>query len=536
MESKNSIHDAVKRSDSENAKKVRANHRRISALEIGDARTFSNYLRILGYINGAWEKSHGTLDYLVWSSARFSRKTGTGGKRKIAERTLDRVMPKFQRWCGEYFFHKVNVGGVWELRITRNPAIVAAVPGSQVRDRLVAAIRSHVAKAGQAKVDLEWCRKFSEICRLPLNAIETAWRNLKKIDGLKHKWRGVGRGRKYVAEDPAVWVKICAERERRKTEKLSGLNRKLHGRSAFLRNDKIQNSGPPDRVHTESARAAPASEDASDNTGRSPPAPAEPGGFEPSGNKPHFGRWFPGCEPLQICGRLIQPKRLRALANWVAGQRLKFVHAEFPRVQFVFGYAQKFAHNAIKFGYAVPAIETAWRLGVARSHADAVDANDDLERPRLPSAAQAYAWNFLRGADPRSSEMLWAEFFASPRREYAKRDDTPTADDRTAKSGNGEISAARKPRVSAEDRQAVLSALREKMADVGQAPVWNETELGLTIGDMSAYLKAKIGMTMATFAAMPYVQRAGLIRRAATWKKSREDRPQKPGERFLDHD
>jgi hypothetical protein len=505
---------------------------RLSSLEIYDRRTFRNFLRIKGWIDGVWEKSHQTAKFYDWDAAAFSRATGRGGK-KIEVRTLERIFPRFQLWCQEYYFNRENIGGRWTVRITRDDR-VRNIGGNQVHDRVIARIRRHVALAGRIKVDLEWCRKFSEISRLSLNSVETVWLRIRKIDGLKHKWRGSGRGRKLCVEATDRWDKICtdraAEKIRRKNEKFDSSHPQTSlPVSISCGNDKIQSSGPGDRSPEESVRALPAKELVRGRNNRvGEGMDAEPGGFEPSGIEPYFGRWFPGRKPWQICGRLVLPQNVQRMAAWVAVARLKFVHDRYERVAFAFPHARNFALAALRFGYRVPAIEKAWELGVAKSHADAVDAGESRDDPpRPPSAAQTYAFYFLRGADPRSAEELWSEFFAAPRQYVKPADRDDIADDKPkhAKSakqralrevGRGESGA----RFSAAEAAVKMAELRAKIyrgRDSSNArppgEVTPEKFTGLTIAELKKACD-RLGLSIAAFNALPWARKKEIVDRA----------------------
>ncbi len=520
MESESSHEPPVNWFDSEDAEKSAENSalgtepkpRRV-AVELLDRRTFQNYLRILGWINGVWEKAHQRTEFYDWHAAAFSRATGRKGGKKIPVRTLERVFPKFQIWCQEYYFTRINVGGRWCIRITRNAAIHPYMPGTAAADRLVLAIRAYVAKAGRAKIDAEWVRKFSEISRISLNHLERAWLRLKKIPGLKHKWRGVGRGRKFVVEAPDTWAEICAERQAaktaRKTENLSVSHPQTsHPVSISLGNDKIKNSGPVARSPEESARATPANALPRGETDRGGEADAEPGGDETPGLRPYFGRWFPGRAPLQICNRLVLPQNLSRKASWLAVARLKFAHVDCERVRFEFPHARNFALAALRFGYGEAAIVAAWAAGVARSHQDALEADrlpgGGYASTRPPSAAKVYAWYALRAADPRPPEKLWAEFFAAA--------PAPRVPSVYVKSEKKKDIPAAAPRISPAEAAARLEELRA----VVQAPVRDVAAVdvaALTLGELRTACQ-QVGISIATFNGLPWARKKEIVDRA----------------------
>lgn len=510
------------------------------AVELLDRRTFQNYLRILGWLNGVWRKSHDLTKFYDWDPAAFSRATGRKGGKRIEVRTLERVFPKFQVWCQEYYFTRINVGGRWCIRITRNPYVHAAMPGAHVHDRLVARIRKHLALAGQIKVDVEWCRKFSEISRLSINQVEHAWLKLKKIDGVKHKWRGQGRGRKYCAELPERWTQICADRAARKATARAEKSKNLassdpqtsHPVSIYFVNDKIKTSGPSARSPEGSARTASAKAPPPGGADRVGKSEAEPGGCETPGIQPYLGRWFPGRKPLQICNRLISPQNLLRKAAWLAVARLKFAHVACDRVHFAFPHARNFALAALRFGYRDTAIETAWRTGVARSHQDALDADrlpgGGYASTRPPSAAKVYAWQALRAADPRPPEMLWSEFLNTPR----TADERAPSVSKVAKvprakkpAASPELaSAAAAPRLSRAEAVEQLEHLRGVVKRVPAETAARRDEdpdlagLRFTLGELKAALEPR-GLTIAKFNALSWPMKKGIVAAAIAARK-----------------
>lgn len=500
-------------SDKTPAIRTRPGRARLSSLEIYDRRTFRLFLRILGYIDGAWRKSRNTLPFLDWNYERFARKTKTRGGKSVQVRTLERQFPRFQRWCQEYYFTEINVGGKWVIRIMRNPSVQSEVPGAHVLDRLVLAIRSYVAKSGRARIDLEFCRKFSAMSALPLNEVEHVWRGLKKIPGLKHKWRGVGRGRKFVIEDPARWAAVLDERKNKILR--SRDPQTLPPVSISYGNERSKNSrsatdGPDNRPP-----ASPASGDASDNSQDKPPPTVSQTCHESPADFPVSVRSPSGSKPLQICGRWISGRKLLALATWLAVARLKFVHVNRERVRWYFAHSRNFANRALRFGYDARAIEKAYLRGVDRSHEDALDGDrmpgGGYASQREPSAAVVYAWRELRESDARGSEELWSEFFAASRRGKLAPAAAPKATRGPA------------PRMSAAEAAARLAELREKIAPAKRDQAESSGAGGVTLGELAKFLKTK-PMSMAQFASLSYIWKKQLIAQAATWIDSESDR------------
>ncbi len=539
METEPSAPGSVKRYDEKNAPKGSGNplidrvaikrRQKIYAHEIRDRRTFGFFLRAQGYLHGAFiRKSHNRLGFLDWNNARFCKKA----RGDYSLKTIERQFPRFQRWCEEYVFEKVRTRdpktgrSVWVVRCFPNLGVRRAVPGATIRERFEAAIRAHVAKAGRTKVDRGFCRKFADLSGLPLVAVETIWLRVKKLDGLKCRWRGEGRGRKICVELPGRWPEVVAERaaERaaRKNENLSSRDPQTPAPvSIYFVNERPKNSRPvAEAVQTESARALPA---------RGKAANAAKAGHEhPDGIRPPDVREQSGAKPLQICGRFVSSRKLLALAQWLAVARLKFAHVNRERVVWRFAHARNFANAALRFGYAVPAVESAYSLGVDRSH------NDALERDRLPgggyasqrepSAAVVYAWQNLRGSDPRSPEELWAEFFAASRR--GPLAPIRTADGRAAKkSGSGEKGA----RLTAAQAAEKLRELRAVIAKPTRTEPGEEVRAaGLTLGQLAEFLReCGDGATVAKFNAQARPWRRYILEKAREWiaaKKRAADR------------
>jgi len=176
METKNSIDDAVKPSDSENAKKVRRRTGKICAHEIRDKRTFNLFLRFKGRIRGFWRRNHGRGKFFDWRNEDFAKISGRKGGKPVDLRAVERQFPKYQRCEDEYRFTKVmavrdgapaGTKPTWCVRVTPADGVCLDVPGATIRDRLEAAIASYVAKGGRCRVDRAYMRKFSEItaCR-----------------------------------------------------------------------------------------------------------------------------------------------------------------------------------------------------------------------------------------------------------------------------------------------------------------------------------------------------------------------------------
>jgi len=531
MESENSIVPPVKCEPEKTSsgkhlpseKTAKRRQGKIAASDIRDRRTFTNFLRIEGYLNGAFtDRSHGKLQFLDFDVERFHRKTKTRGKRAIAVRTLERVLPQFARWTDSYRMERVNVRGRWVRRFTPRDGVALAIPGATIRDRLQAAIRAYVAKGGRCRVDREFCRRFANLSGLPVVAVESIWLRLPKFAELRGRWRGEGRSRRLVVENPARWAEICAERTARlKSGKYETTDpQTLPPVSISFGNERLKNSGLAPGTE-ETARATPANEDASDNPERETRPKPEPGGYEHDGNTPADGRARTAFSPLQICGRFVSARKLLNLATWLAGGRLKFAHVNRERVRFLFPHARNFAYRALRFGYAADVIERAYVGGVERSHNDALHADrigldaggfPVFASQRAPSAAVVYAWQILRAGDPREPVELWAEFFNAPRRE---RDPARPAPKLPAV-GKAAVTSAAGAGLLAELREIVARRDRPGRENPGPGDASS-----VTLGELSAYLAAKHdGLTLAKFAAFPWRVRTGFLARAAAWKKS----------------
>lgn len=503
-----------------------------------DCRTFNFYLRAEGLLNGVFiTKGKGRTRYYDLTYEYFHRKTGTKGGKQISLRTIERNMPKFWRWSDCYRAEKTRVGRRWVMRVTPRTGVQLAIPGAMIRDRLIAAILSHVAKAGRTHVNQEFIRKFSELSALPLTALEAVlFRDRKFVSELRGviearnpgaaitcKFRGVGCNRKLLVTDAARWAAVQAENAAKLAALYTGENLqggssfgtdKLHARSAFLRNERLKNSGLPPAGPEDRARATPAEVEA----GYHPPDHDPPDGCD--GPNPPPGVREPSAGvPLQICGRFIRPAKLGKCARWLAGSRLEAVHLTRERIAFVFTYAANFALKALRFGYGVDAIVRGYAAGVQRSHEDALDVDrlpgGGYSGQRFPSAAVVYAWQAMRAADPRTPDELWAAFFSAPRR---PRDSVSEKRARAAAVAKVRKStaAADSPRVAAQS--AIAEKLRAKIGAMQAAQRAANADLPVTAGDVIAYL-AHIGMRLAEFQAVPYAQRQAFFRRAAAWKK-----------------
>ncbi len=496
--------------------------------EINDRRTWNLFDRFEGYLNGALvKKSHGKMLFYDWGHENFVRVSGTKGGKKVSLRTIERQFPRYLKWSDSYRGEKISVTGKdgkarWVVRITKKDGVQLAVPGAMIRDRIVAAIKSHVAKAGRTHVGREFTRKFAELSALPLSAIEGVLHRDKNIlaairgaiPGVECKWRGVGVHRKILVTDPARWAAVQKE-GREKLENLfagrspGGETAKLHPRSAFLRNERLKNSGTSPASPEDPARAAPAGGEAG-----YPPPDDRAAGEE--GDRSWEFREPAAAWPLQICGRFIGRRKMEKCARWLAGSRLKRAHWQRERVTFLFPHAFNFAVEAMRAGYSVAAIERAYAKGVQISHEDALDVDkpfrDRAPPPRVPSAAKVYAWRELRRADPRSPEQLWAEFFAAPRR---PRDPVSTNPRQRAPRAEEKPAHA----VPARERDPEVQKLRAKLAQLEEQQRAANAELPVTAADVIAYLES-IGMNIAELGRFGDGARRSFFTRAAAWKKA----------------
>ncbi len=535
MEIENSIAASVKDSDSEKTKKVRRRIGKITASDIGDKRTFNLFRRFQGRLRGVWRRAHGKTQYYDWRNEDFARISGKKGGKAVALRTIERQFPRYQRWEDEFVFQKImavrdgaakGTKPTWCVRVTIAGGVRADVPGATIRDRLQAWTAAYIAKAGRARLDRAAIIKFAQTTALPLVAVESVWIKMGKFGGFKCRWRGEGRGRRMLVENAELWEKICAERAARlKSGKFETTDPQTSAPvSISFGNERIKNSGLAPDCSEESARAAPANETAGVDSPRETRPNAEPGGYEHAGKD----RWKPGSGPLRIGNRFVSGKKLRNLSIVIAAQRLKFAHVNRERVGWIFGYARKFAEEALRAGYRADVIERAYAFGVHRSNEDALDkdrlADGGYAAVRPPSAAVHYAWEKLRGDDPRTPEQLWTEFFNAPRRAWI----TPHGP--AAKVSDVGIFARRE---ETEKRRAEKMAdLRERAAAVPKrGPEFSEAEQKLNVGTLAAFLKANGGITMAQFSAMSYGMKRGFIQRATAWAA---EKPQMPGDKFLD--
>ena len=505
---------------------------RIRRGDIKDRRTFVLFLRFQGYLRGAFDRrSRGRLIFFDWDHGGFAR--ATASNKPLSLKTIERQFPRFQRWCEEYRFAKIMVTDrrpgksgrkIWRVRVTLNQGVQRGVPGNSIRERLVAAIRSHVAKAGRTKVDRVFCEKFASLTALPLPAIEAVWVRLEKgnLPELKLRWRGAGRGRKLCIEHPGRWAAVLAERGNlRKT----GSRDPQTSRAVSISygNERLKNSRAEPEAPEEPARAAPDPGEGVESK-RSPPAP----GLEPPLNEASASDRCPAGKPLQFCNRYVSERKLHALAVWMAVARLKFAHgpAESARVVWRFAHSRNFAERALRFGYGADEICAAYARGVARSADDALDRDrlpgGGYASQREPSAAVVYAWLELRGADPRSSEQLWAAFFARPRRGRLRPAGSPkpasgTAGTAAPKPARGAAPPGRAggPRLSPAEAAARLAELRALVKTVPRDDSSPADAGEVTLGSLARVLESR-GLSIGEFNTLPWRAKKWYVERART--------------------
>lgn len=417
---------------------------------------------------------------------RFAAATQGGencGARYSAKHMRERVAPSFRKNCTEYKFEKIRRGRSWVWKMTRSGEVVGGLKAGEVRARLIGAVRRVVELGGSAHVDAEFLRKFVLLSKLPAEAVAAAWRGLANLPGLRTEWRGVGGGVKFVAWRAAPQN---SESSHPQTSPVisSPTGRRFQKNTACGRMDKPDTPAalpPSPRPGWRTGEGTPPQE----STAHAPPGPIR--------QKPKTFRAMPGrfaaLPPVQVGEYKIFPSAVYAKALSLGNRELKNLHSEFPRVAHG-PHAVNFAFECLWFGYAVPQICAAWREGLRRSHADAVDAGD---RVRVPSAAKCYAFAAIQAADARPAAERWAELAAKW---------TPGG-----VAGGGSGGGERPARVPAADRLRIVANLRAKVATM-------ERPATPTAAALFAEIERR-GLSRAEFAALPYAMKAAIARSAA---------------------
>lgn len=462
-----------------------------------DGRTVVLFIRIRGYLRGCFLRGAGRMKYKIWNKHQFAKTSGYSVKH------LERMFPHFATWCDEFYYERVRLGRANRVKVTQNFGVKGEVPGGEIRARLVGAILAVQRKIQVAHVDGQFLRKFCGMSKLPRAGVAVVWSQLTTLPGLDCRWRGRGRGRKFVVA--------------RKNENSSSSHPQTSpGLSSPTgrRDQKLcaaaQSGSQADRELATLAQRADGDDPQGDSprvSAGNPPAKPPDSTRHESRRNPSFFRPESDLPPLQICGRWISSRRLFAKAVWLAVDPLKKLHAGCERVEWRFAHARNFAFEALTLGYAWPAIVAAWAAGVRESHEDALDADrlpgGGYASQRPPSAAKVYAIRALRTADNRPAEVRWQEFFAAP---YAPRVKTPRA---AAPAGSGE---AKRRKPSREE----LSELRRQLSQFKRADY--DCRGAITAGELKTYL-APLGLTLAQFNQKPRRERQAIISRATERKK-----------------
>lgn len=449
--------------------------------------TFFLMLRFQGYIRGCFRESG--MEFKLWNNATFARKTG------FSLSNIQKTFPRFRQWTSEFNFEKIRIGRRWVYKITRADGVVSGASGAEVRARLLGAIRRTVALAGCAKVDEVFCRKFCDISKLPPESVRAVWLNLRKIDGLRGRWRGVGKSRKFCVFSKVSESKI------------------LEGISSPTERREEKTGGASARHFPEDRPAVPSS------------APGEGGGrglvgtsrvsnpVDPLLKSPEASRYAPPVRQfrpfppaLQVCGRWVSGWKLHGVARWIAFAKLRPRHLEFDRVEFIPAHAINFANFALRQGFSEGVICAAYLAGLRTSHENSCDKDrlpgGGYAMRRKPSETVALGWQVLKRAGG-SAEERWTAFFAAPRR---NRDQPKPAAVPTPEKNNPVGVARFTPTEAAEK----LRELRRVVAPK-QSPDPAGDLSKITAGDLAKFLAGR-GLTLTNFGRLGYAQKTALVR------------------------
>lgn len=416
-----------------------------------DARAIILFIRIKGYLDGVWERGHGKTKFYFWNKHTFARKTGSG-ENGYSVKHLERMFPRFMAWCTAYRFERVRLHRSWRIKVTQNFGVRGDVSGAAIRWRLEGAICGMVKKAGVARVDREFLRKFCALSHLPREAVALVWAQLRPLQGFACRWRGVGAGRKFLVERISEKFEVSHPQTSRGISSFHEKRSETIGRQAAGHdpNRPLAPLAQEGISEESSAGLRPAMMDPPAPAGFSAEHPTGPGAGPRTPNRYEGPKIRQFCapsavqKPMQICNRFVSSRRLLAKAVWLAVDPMKKLHADFERVCWFFAHARNFAERALRDGYGAQAIVDAWRSGVRESHEDALDADrlpgGGYAHQRAPSAAVRYAWREL-WRDQRTREERWAEFFALP---YEPR--RPVERKPSAAAGQPDLAGAAAPR------------------------------------------------------------------------------------------
>lgn len=430
-------------------------------------------LRIDGYLRGCVIRSRGAIGYKIWDKRQFARKTAQGGKGKARSVShVEQAMTYFRKTSTRWKFEDVWIREPDSHRVHRRIKIspagsVAPDKQCEVTARFIGYVTASVTQNGCAHVDKLFLQRFVQTTGLPWEFVRLAWQRVKKIPGYRVRWRGAGRGRKFVVSLPYFSTRSSSPTERRETKTVGALrpifpspgeNRGAHGAPV------VRDHGPGEILAPDGAGTPHPPQSASSRNklpSGPPPSPAQ------ARRDAWLRRTAPGAlVPFQAAGRWISDRKLLRLAAWLAVGPMKALHGPGVRVYWRFPHTRNLARRMLRDGHGAPAIVEAWRRAVARSHEDACD-HDLRQRPigegdrpkREPSAAVVYAVQIL-AADPRTREQRWAEFFAQPVARRAPRSGGGGARKKTAAAPK--MARADRSRPRADDMAEARAALAAK--------------------------------------------------------------------------
>lgn len=421
-------------------------------------------LRFNGYLRGCFARG---AWYKIWDKHQFHRATLSARPRQVSY--IEHAFRVFMRTSTIYHFEKIRIGRSERIKVSLRGAPPIKLTQLEVSLRLGAYVTRAARTRGVAHVDGLFLERFAQTSGLPAEFIWIAWQRIKKIRGLRVRWRGTGAGKKFVASLPQIPTRHSSPTERRDRKSVV----------APLRDDSSRSS----------AGLPAGKETAREQSHRRPPS---------LGATIHCAD-----PPFQIAGRWISAKRLLALACWLAVIPMKAAHVRGWRVCWRYAHARNLAYRALRDGHAAAAIVDAWRRGVDHSHEDSLDRDrvpgGFASEPREPSAAVVYAWHEL-WRDSRTREQRWLELLESgqkrPRELLAVK---------LPKAPAGAPPAVRvKNAAVLEELRARLTVKFTRDEPAAAAPT-------VTQGELLAYLRSR-GLSVAKFASLPYAMRQGYIR------------------------
>ena len=423
-----------------------------SVQEVPDVEFAKLVRRIEGYCSGVFRNGLPCF-LLVELIKRFAKRTGYSIKH-----TQDAAR-QWMKWTSKFTFRRQRLGRstcvVIVPRVRRGEILTL----SEIRRRLIGAIRNYVAKSGGVKVGRKFLENFHKRYGLPPEEILHAWETIRWIDGCRCQWQGRGRKRVLrVLPEPAA---LAASHKRQmggraknlKTGNLPGLVAGLvslpeiaSGISPPSGGNDLKTAASPSRLPDKSSsslRSQPGEGGEGSPFRYAEPWKTQPGApaadFRIPSGTPRLGeiprkpaekdhgsyRWQPSAQPLRVCNRWISAAKLRAKANFLVFQPLLHAHAAAFRVRFRVQHALNFAEGALRAGFLDSEICAAYRSGLDTAQQMAArdfDAAANLdfwrakerdraaEFTREPSQAVSEAWKILR-ADSRSDEDRWETIF-----------------------------------------------------------------------------------------------------------------------------